>query len=107
MAEMFGYAGKILRVNLSTGEIREEPFEDGARRTLIGGTGFGGKVLYDEVPPGVAWNDPENRLVVGTLEAQWNEKLCALVSPDGHSPQRHHIACSTRVHSAATGWDRN
>ena len=32
-----------------------------------------------------------------------NEKLCALVSPDGHSPQRHHIACSTRVHSAATG----
>jgi aldehyde:ferredoxin oxidoreductase len=61
-----GYAGKVLRVNLSTAAISEEyPAED-IYRKYIGGTGLGAKYLYDEVPAGVEWNNPQNRLMLFT-----------------------------------------
>lgn len=54
---------KILRVNLSTGKIDEERIEDNIARKYVGGTGLGTKFLYEEVPPGVEWSDPENRFM--------------------------------------------
>lgn len=38
----------------------------------MGGAALGIKYLCDEVPPGVAWSDPANRLFLGTgpLEIQ-------------------------------------
>src|SRR4029453_1862250 len=35
-------------------------------RTLLGGVGLGAKILWDEVPPEVHWDHPENRLVMAT-----------------------------------------
>ena len=35
-------------------------------RTYLGGAGLGAKILWEEVPAGVNWDDPENRLVLGT-----------------------------------------
>jgi aldehyde:ferredoxin oxidoreductase len=32
-------------------------------RKWVGGVGLGAKYLYDEVPPGIEWSDPENRLI--------------------------------------------
>jgi aldehyde:ferredoxin oxidoreductase len=61
-----GYAGKILRVDLTSESITEETWDEPALRKWVGGVGFGAKILYDEVPPGVAWNDPENRLIAAS-----------------------------------------
>ncbi len=61
-----GYAGKILRVDLTAGTVWAQPWSDGDMRTLIGGVGLGARILYDEVPADVEWDHPENRLVFAT-----------------------------------------
>lgn len=59
-----GYAGKILRVDLSASNLSAEelPGPEELRR-WVGGSGLGAKILYDEVPPGVGPYDPANRLI--------------------------------------------
>jgi aldehyde:ferredoxin oxidoreductase len=47
---MYGYAGKILRVNLSTGSVEDEALDEQEIRTFVGGRGLGISHLYDEVP---------------------------------------------------------
>lgn len=59
-----GYAGKLLRVDLTTERVIEERVDETTLRNYIGGTGIGIKFLYEEVPPGVGWSDPENRLIL-------------------------------------------
>jgi aldehyde:ferredoxin oxidoreductase len=61
-----GYAGKILRANLSTGALTEERWDPDSLRKWIGGTGMGARALYDEVPPEISWDDPENRIIMAT-----------------------------------------
>ena len=61
-----GYVGKALRVDLSTGKVSVEELESSFIEKWVGGVGFGAKYLYDEVPPGVGWSDPENRLIWAT-----------------------------------------
>ena len=63
MAELFGYAGKILRVDLTNEKITEEKLDEATLRKYVGGTSLGAKYLYDEVPPEVEWSSPENRLI--------------------------------------------
>ncbi|MFC1976751.1 aldehyde ferredoxin oxidoreductase family protein [Chloroflexota bacterium] len=63
---IYGYAGKILRVDLTNESISEEVLDEAELRKWVGGVGFGARYLYDEVPPGVQWNDPENRLIVAS-----------------------------------------
>ncbi len=58
-----GYVGRILRVDLTERKIHIEELDKSAIEKWIGGVGFGAKYLYDEVPPGVEWLDPENRLI--------------------------------------------
>ena len=53
-----GYAGKILRVDLTHGHITEEILDETTLKKWVGGAGFGAKYLYEEVPPGVEWDDP-------------------------------------------------
>jgi aldehyde:ferredoxin oxidoreductase len=59
----FGYLGRVLRVDLSRRKITEEPLDESILRKFIGGAGLGARYLYDEVPPGVGWSEPENRLL--------------------------------------------
>ena len=47
---MKGYTGKLLFVDLSTGEIEVREFDEQFARTWIGGYGFGARILYDEMP---------------------------------------------------------
>ena len=61
-----GYAGAILRVDLSSGRIWTEPIDDAFARTWLGGIGLGSKVLYEEVGPEIGWDHPGNRLVMAT-----------------------------------------
>src|SRR3990172_2086386 len=61
-----GYAGKILRVDLTNERVSEETLDEATLRKWVGGAGFGAKYLYEEVPPGVEWSDPQNRLIFAT-----------------------------------------
>ncbi len=63
---MNGYAGKILRVNLTTGEIHKEPFPENVARDLLGGRGLGIYILWNEVPPGADPLGPENKLIASS-----------------------------------------
>ena len=58
-----GYAGKILRVDLSYSKTWSEDLDEETVRKWVGGVGLGAKYLFQEVPPGVEWSDPENRLI--------------------------------------------
>jgi len=61
-----GYAGKLLRVNLSTGKTWTQPWSEPEMREYLGGVGLGAKILYDEVGPKVQWDHPDNRLIMAT-----------------------------------------
>jgi len=58
-----GYAGKLLRINLSDKTVKEEPLSEGMARDFIGGAGFGIKHLFDEVKPHTDPLGPENKLI--------------------------------------------
>jgi len=60
-----GWAGKVLRVDLSTGRISAEDTIE-RYREYLGGTGIGYKVMWDEVPSGITPFDPENRIIFAT-----------------------------------------
>ncbi len=55
--------GKILRVNLSTGEISKQDLDESVAKSFIGGRGLATKILYDELPTGVDPLGPENKLI--------------------------------------------
>src|SRR5256885_16701747 len=59
-----GIMGRILRVDLTAETITVEPLSPAMARMWLGGTGLCAKILYDEVPAGVEWDDPENRLII-------------------------------------------
>ena len=62
---MKGYAGKILRVNLSDGRISKEEISEEMRRKFLGGRGFAAKILWDEVS-GVDPLSEGNKIVFST-----------------------------------------
>ena len=62
----YAYAGRILRVDLTTGRIWSDPFPGADRRKWVGGAGLGAKILWEEVPPHADWDHPDNRLVMAT-----------------------------------------
>ena len=59
----FGYHRRILRVNLSDGQITVETPDDVFYRRYLGGAGFIAYYLLKEVPPGTDPLGPENRLI--------------------------------------------
>ncbi len=61
-----GYAGKLLRVDLSFERLSDVVLEEETLRKYIGGTGVGAKILYDEVPPQTSWADPVNRITIAS-----------------------------------------
>lgn len=65
MTQVFGYAGNILRVDLSSGSVAQMPTSEYADR-FLGGRGIAAKIHWDEVSPEVKAFDPENRLIIAT-----------------------------------------
>ncbi len=61
-----GYAGNILYVNLTSGNVRKEPLDPDMARTYIGGAGIINKLAYDLIPPDVDPLSPENAIIIGT-----------------------------------------
>jgi len=58
------WAGRILRVDLSRGEISEQPTSDFAE-FAVGGRGIGQWILFREVEPGIDSYHPDNVLTLG------------------------------------------
>ncbi|MBI2857737.1 MAG: hypothetical protein HYX90_01555 [Chloroflexi bacterium] len=58
--------GKMLRVNLGKEKISDEVPGEVILRQYLGGTGVGINYLYQEVPSGVQWHEPENRVVLAS-----------------------------------------
>ncbi len=58
-----GYMGKILRINLTSGQVAVEPLSEELVKMFIGGRGIAAKILYDELQPGTDPLSPENKLV--------------------------------------------
>ena len=63
MAKLGGYMGKMLRVDLTKELITEEKVDEAILRNFVGTSGLGVKIMYDEVPPDIEWNDPRNRII--------------------------------------------
>jgi aldehyde:ferredoxin oxidoreductase len=64
-----GYMGKLLWVNLSTGEIKVEQPDEKLYRDFIGGYGLGARILYSRQKGGVDALGPDNilGLITGPL----------------------------------------
>ncbi|PKL24409.1 MAG: aldehyde ferredoxin oxidoreductase [Spirochaetae bacterium HGW-Spirochaetae-3] len=63
---MYGYNGKILRVNLTDRSIKTEALDEAKARKYIGGRGLGTKMMMDEVDPSVDALSPANKLMIVT-----------------------------------------
>lgn len=61
-----GYVGKILRVNLTTGAIKEEPVNVELAKKFIGARGYAAKIIFDEVPKNADPLSEENKLIFAT-----------------------------------------
>jgi aldehyde:ferredoxin oxidoreductase len=63
---MYGWAGKILEVDLSNEKISESKLDEKLARDFIGGRGLGARILYNRVGPDIKPLDPENLLIFAT-----------------------------------------
>jgi len=61
-----GYAGHILRVDLSTSKITKEALDPHLVNDFVGGWGINTRLAYDLIPPDVDPLAPENVIIVGT-----------------------------------------
>ncbi len=66
---MFGYVGKILRIDLTHGAIEEQETPEKLARAFLGGRGLGAAMLYKELKPGVDPLSPDNVLIFMTCPA--------------------------------------
>jgi aldehyde:ferredoxin oxidoreductase len=82
-----GYAGKILRVNLSTGAITDEALDPQDVSAFVGGRGFGISHLYREVPPSTDPLGEGNKVIfltgilTGTAVVAASRWLASALSP--------------------------
>ncbi|HOH29937.1 MAG TPA: aldehyde ferredoxin oxidoreductase N-terminal domain-containing protein, partial [Candidatus Hydrogenedentes bacterium] len=61
-----GYAGKVLKIDLTNREVSEYPWSDEDRALYLGGKIMAAKILYDNIRAGTDGLSPDNMLVVST-----------------------------------------
>jgi aldehyde:ferredoxin oxidoreductase len=61
-----GYCGKILRINLTNREVKEERLPEEYLRKYLGGSGIGARLLYDMTDENTDPLGPENPLIYMT-----------------------------------------
>ena len=60
---MYGYAGRILRIDLTKQKFTSQNFDEAFARKYLGGNGFAAQILYDGLKPGIDPFAPENIVV--------------------------------------------
>lgn len=63
---MYGYHGKILRINLKERSIKKEDLDLNLAKKFLGGRGLAEKILMDEVDAKIDALSPENKLIIAT-----------------------------------------
>jgi aldehyde:ferredoxin oxidoreductase len=63
---MFGYNGKVLRINLSDKTFKLEVLDIDKAKKYLGARGLGVKTLFDEVDPKIDPLSPDNKFIVAT-----------------------------------------
>ena len=61
-----GYMGKIIRVDLTTRQVREEPINKDWAQKYIGGTGLATRYLHEEIGLSTRPTDPDNPVIFMT-----------------------------------------
>ncbi len=61
-----GYMGKILRVDLTTGRLWDEPLREAYARQFVGGSGLAARYLWDLITPETDPLAPDNPLIFMT-----------------------------------------
>jgi aldehyde:ferredoxin oxidoreductase len=101
---VYGYSGKMLRVDLTNSRIQEETLSPELTEDYVGGAGFGAKYLYEENPKNAHWSAPENRLIIanGPLSntpLRGSGTLCFVTK----GPMTH-LAVSTQANGFCGAW---
>src|SRR3990172_6846618 len=63
--DYYGYAGRVLYVDLSSGDVRVEPLDLDMATEFIGGMGINCRFAYDLIKPGVDPLSPESAIIIG------------------------------------------
>jgi len=63
---MFGYNGKVLRINLSDKTCKVEALNVDKAKKFIGSRGLGVKTLFEEIDPKIDPLSPQNKLIIAT-----------------------------------------
>jgi len=63
---MYGWIGKVLRVNLTKCKVSVEDLDLEVAKNFIGGRGLGAKFLFDEIDPKIDPFDSQNKLIFAT-----------------------------------------
>ena len=63
---MYGYAGSVAKINLTTGEISDYPINKKDRTMYIGGKSLAAKIIYDSLKEKTEAFSEENLLVITT-----------------------------------------
>ena len=65
MNKHYGWAGTILRIDLTEGRIQRETLSKDLAYRYLGQRGINGKLLYDTIPPGTDAFHPNNPVIFG------------------------------------------
>lgn len=111
MSVTYGYTGKILRVNLTTGAVSTD--DTLKYKDFIGGEGIAMKIMWDEVPAGTHPFAPENKVVFGTGPLCGTGVPCSgrtnitslLPSNPYHAVSSSHMGGYFAVELKYAGWD--
>jgi aldehyde:ferredoxin oxidoreductase len=102
--DLYGYSGKVLRVDLTKGVAYGEALPPQVIETYLGGVGFGSHYLYTENPENVRWSDPGNRLIMANgpfsnTPLHGSGTLCFVTK----GPMTH-LAVSTQANGYVGAW---
>jgi len=106
-----GYTGKILDVDLSSGNIGTFELSDRDRERFIGGRFISTKIMLDELKPGIDPLSPDNILIVMTSPLTGtNAPSTSRYDISAKSPQTGAIGHSNSggnfgIHLKKAGWD--
>ena len=94
MSLVYGYAGKILYVNLTTSEIAEDRLSEDFCREYVGGAGFSAYYMLSKMQPGIDPFDPESIMCIatgplaGTFMPSATKAVCSVKGPAGFYEKR-------------------
>ena len=66
MTELKGYAGKVIKINLTDKTVEDYPFTDEERKLYVGGKIMAAKIIYDNIKSKIDPFSPENMIVIST-----------------------------------------